>query len=296
MKRWLILFKRAIEECIRDNTPMLAAGLSFYTLLSIAPALWLLVAVVGVWVGRDSARQRLIGWTTEVAGPRVAEVVGAVADQVEASGTVVTVLGLVTVFFGATMVFGALHDALNRIWNVAPRPPSIIGTVRGYFTKRLLAFGGVLLVGFLILLSVVAETVMNAAARFAPGFLPVPWLLWAANIALSMVVIVLFFAGIYRYLHAGNQGWREVWVGALVTAVLFEGGKILIGLYLGKTSLTSVYGAAGSLVVLLLWVYYSAQIFLFGAELTEVYAHSRRNAQVKVVPEQSKARPFSDFR
>lgn len=285
MRRWLILFKRAIEECIRDNTPMLAAGLSFYTLLSIAPALWLVVGVVGMWIGRESARQTMFEWTMQFAGPRVAEVVSNVADRVEDSSPVATALGVITIFFGATMVFGALHDALNRIWQVPPRPLSILGSLRGYFTKRILAFGVVVLAGLLILITLFAEAALNIAAEFAPGFLPVPWLLWAANIALSMAVIVLFFAGIYRYLHAGHMPWREVWVGALLTGVLFTGGKVLIGLYLGKTGTTSVYGAAGSLVVLLLWVYYSAQIFLFGAEFTEVYARSRKNAEVKLPEE-----------
>lgn len=269
------ILKETVEECVKDNTPMLAAGLSFYTLLSMAPALWVVVGVTGAIVGRQSARAQIMDWTNSAIGQRAAQYLGGVVDKVDNSSSLATALGLVSMFFGATLVFGALHDSLNLIWDVPP----VEGRhwVRGFFIKRMLGFLVVLLVGALILVSLLAHAAITVAARFVPSFLPAPpFLLQFVNFLVSMGIILLLFAGIYRFLHDAMIPWHDVWVGAGVTAVLFAFGKMLIGIYLGSAGLTSAYGAAGSLVVLLLWVYYSAQIFLFGAEFTEVYARRRR--------------------
>jgi membrane protein len=275
IRRTAAILNRTIAECMRDNTSLLAAGLSFYTLLSMAPALWLVTAAVGAIIGRESAHAQVIRWTTELAGERVALYVGMLADAVEASSPVASVLGGVSMFFGATLVFGALHDSLNRIWNAPSR--SGWGLVRGYFLKRLLAFAVVLLCGALILASLLAQSALTAAAKFAPESLPVSNLVFqAADFLISMGLMLVLFAGIYGFLHNAAIAWHDVWVGASVTAFLFAVGKTLISIYLGKATLTSVHGAAGSLVVLLLWVYYSAQIFFFGAEFTEVYSKARK--------------------
>jgi len=269
------LLWRTIDACQRDDTPFLAAGLSFYTVLSLAPALWLVTAIVGAWAGRESARAQIIKGTTELAGSDAAGFVSRVVDQVEATSSLATVVGLVSMFFGATLAFGSLYDSLNRIWKVIPPPDR--GFIRGYLTKRLLAFVLVLLMGILMLLSLLLTATVAAAARFVPDSLPATgFAIEAINFVISMGLMFVLFAAIYAILHDHNIDNHDVWIGAGVTAVLFAIGKSLLALYLASTGLTSAYGAAGSVVVLLLWVYYSAQIFLFGAEFTELYSRARK--------------------
>lgn len=268
------LLKRTVQACYRDNTPMLAAALSFYTLLSTAPALWLLLALAGAIAGRQAVRDQILDWADRTAGERGVQFLAGITAQVEENRGLATSAGLVWMFFGATLVFGALHDSLNRIWRVPP----VEGRhwIRGFLIKRMLGFLLVVLVGALILLSVLAHTAVRATARWLPANLPLPArLVDLMDFLLSVAVMVVLFAGIYRFLNDRAIQWHDVWVGAGVTAVLFALGKTLIGWYLGSAAISSAYGAAGSLVALLLWVYYSAQIFLFGAEFTEVYARNR---------------------
>lgn len=273
------LVGRTVEQCASDNTPMMAAGLAFYTLLSLAPALWVVVAFAGVVIGRESARAEIVQWTAQTIGLRAADLVGSLAVQVEENSSWATVLGVVSLFFGATLSFGALQDSLNRIWRLKSEDRGFLrGIVGGFFTRRLLAFGVVVAGGLLLLLSLLVAALITAIARFVPDFLPAsPLLLESLNFTASLLLMMLLFTAVYRILHQGVFAWHDILVGAFVTALLFAIGKTLIGLYLGSTGVTSVYGAAGSLVLLLLWVYYSAQIFLFGAEFTEVYARSRRS-------------------
>ena len=269
------LLWRTIDACQQDNTPFLAASLSFYSLLSLAPALWVVIAVAGAWVGRESARAEVIQWTTNMVGPRAASYIGGVLTEVEASNYVATIVGLLSLFFGASLAFGALYDSLNLIWKVPPRTDR--GMIRGYFTKRLLAFFLVLIVAALMLASLLLTTMVAALARMGEYMFPVPPpLLEAINATIAMGLVMLLFAAIYRILHDAKIAWHDVWIGAAVTALLFAIGKTLVSLYLASAGLTSSYGAAGSLVVLLLWIYYSAQIFLFGAEFTEVYSRARK--------------------
>jgi membrane protein len=268
------LLRQAAEACYRDNTPLLAAALSFYTLLSTAPALWVLLALAGTIAGRVAVRDQILDWANRTAGARGAQFLAEVAAQADSSSRLATAVGLLWMFFGATLVFGALHDSLNRIWHVPP----VEGRhwIRGFLIKRLLGFLLVLLVGALILASVLVHAAARATARFLPAYLPLPArLVDLMDFLLSFAIMVVLFAGIYRFLHDRAIQWHDVWVGAGVTAMLFALGKTLIGWYLGSAAISSAYGAAGSLVVLLLWVYYSAQIFLFGAEFTEVYARHR---------------------
>ena len=272
------LLWQTIDACQRDNTSLLAASLSFYTLLSLAPALWVVIAFAGAWVGRESARGEVMQWTANMVGGRAASYVGGVLSQVEGTNYVATLVGLLSMFFGASLAFGALYDSLNRIWKVPPRPDR--GIIRGYFTKRFLAFLLVLLVGVLILASLLLTTMVAALARMGAYSFAVPRLLLESiNFAIAMGLVMLLFAAIYRILHDTKIAWHDVWIGAAVTAALFAAGKALLSFYLASAGLTSSYGAAGSLVVLLLWVYYSAQIFLFGAEFTEVYARRRAGRQ-----------------
>jgi membrane protein len=274
------LLWQTIEACQQDNTSLLAASLSFYSLLSLAPALWVVIAVAGAWVGQESARAEVMEWTAHMVGPLAATYIGGVLTELATSNYLATFVGLFSMFFGASLSFGALYDSLNRIWKVPPRRDSgIIRGIRGYFTKRLLAFLVVLLVGMLILASLLLTTMVAALGRVGAYFFPVPQpLLQTINAVISMGLVMLLFAAVYRILHDTKVAWHDVWIGAAVTAALFAIGKTLLSLYLASAGLTSSYGAAGSLVVLLLWIYYSAQIFLFGAEFTEVYSRTRKKS------------------
>lgn len=268
-----ILWK-TLDACQQHNTPLLAASISFYALLSLAPALWVVIAVAGSWVGRESARGEVLQWTSNMVGARVASYVGGVVNEIEATNLVATLVGLLSLFFGASLAFGALYDSLNLIWKVPPPPNR--GMIRGYLTKRFLAFLLVLIVGLLMLASLLMTTMVAALVRMGEYYVPIPEPLQVAvNFAISMGLVMLLFAAIYRILHDTRIAWHDVWIGSAVTAALFAGGKVLLSLYLASAALTSYYGAAGSLVVLLLWIYYSAQILLFGAEFTEVYARRR---------------------
>jgi membrane protein len=267
------LLRRTIEECARDNTALYAAALAFYTVLSLAPALVVVVAITGMWLGRESARAEVVSAVARFTSSSAAAMVAGVVDKVEANSSLATAAGLLSMFFGATMAFNALQDSLNAVWRIPPRQ---VGWVRDYFTRRLLSFLFVLLLGVMLLASLLAGAVFAAMARLGPRLLPAPqFLLQAANFVVSLALLTVMFAVIYKVLPDVVIRWSDVWVGAAVTSLFFTVGKTLIGLYLGSTSLGSAYGAAGSLVVFLLWVYYSAQIFLFGAEFTEIYAETR---------------------
>ena len=262
--------KDAIEAYLRHNTPMMAAALAFYTLLSLAPGLWVVVAMAGMLIGRESARAQALAWATDMVGPQGASFVKGVLDSTVASSSLATAAGVASMIFGATIAFGALQDSLNVIWEV---PSSERGYLHRFFFKRLWSFCMVLAVGILLLASLLLDTAIAGAGRVLPQDLPTSeQLLRAANFAVSLVLITVLFAVIYKIVPDTGIEWRDVWTSATVTSFLFSAGKIGIGLYLGRSSVSSAYGAAGSLVVLLLWVYYSAQIFLLGAELTEVYA------------------------
>ena len=270
-----VLLRKTFDRCMKHNTPMLAAALAFYTLLSLAPGLWIVLAGVGAVIGKQSARSQIISWAAEMMGSGGATFVGSLLDGMASNSSFATVAGVISMLFGATVAFGALQDSLNLIWDV---PPTDSSYIKDFFSKRVLSFAAVVALGVLLLASVVTSTAIAAVARFAPQFLPAPELpLQVANFVAAMIFLTFLFGMIYRILPDARVEWHDVWMGASVTALLFSLGKTIIGLYLGHASSSSAYGAAGSLVVLLLWVYYSAQIFLFGAEFTEVYASGRRS-------------------
>jgi membrane protein len=196
----------------------------------------------------------------------------------DGSSSFATIAGVASLFFGATGAFSALQDALNLIWEV---PASARGYIRQFFFKRLLSFMAVMMAGLLLLISLLIGAGISAAGRFIPQALPATeFLLQAVSFLVTLVLVTVLFAMLYRILPDSWVAWRDVWTGAAVTALLFSIGKTLIGLYLGHSSSSSPFGAAGSVVVFLLWMYYSAQIFLFGAEFTEVYAVARRGGDV----------------
>jgi membrane protein len=268
------MFRETIERCLKHNTSLLSGALAFYALLSLAPALYFVVAIAGAVIGRREARGEVIDLAAQMIGPGGGGFITGILDRDGAGSSLATIAGVASLFFGATGAFGALQDALNLIWEV-PTPPGSI--IKQFFVKRAVSFLAVMLVGLLLLVALLIGAMISAAGKSMPQALPATeFLLQAANFAVTLALVTFLFAMLYRLLPDSWVAWRDVWTGAAVTALLFSIGKTLIGLYLGHTSSSTPFGAAGSVVVFLLWVYYSAQIFLFGAEFTEVYAVARR--------------------
>jgi membrane protein len=269
------LFRDTFERCFKHNTSLLSAALAFYALLSLAPALYFVVAAAGVVIGRRAARGEVIAWSAQMLGSGGARFIGEVLDRGGSAGSFATIAGVVSLAYGATVAFGALQDALNLVWEV---PPTDRGYIKQFFVKRLVSFLAVMIVGVLLLVSLLTDAVTSAASKLMPQSLPTSteFLLRTANFTASLILVTVLFALLYRILPDAWVAWRDVWTGAAITALLFSTGKALIGLYLGHSTTSTPFGAAGSVVIFLLWVYYSAQIFLFGAEFTEVYAVARR--------------------
>jgi membrane protein len=268
----LLLIKETARQWYAHDTFQLGAALAFYTVFSMAPVLIIAIGIAAVVFGQQAAQERVIEEIEQTLGSTIGE---AIRDTMQYahnshSGVIATIIGVSVLLFGATSVFAQLQTALNTIWGVKLRPDSgIWNMVKG----RLLSFAIVLAIGFLLLVSLVVSAALAALDSFlTPASHPGGIYLWQVlNGIISFGFITLLFAMIYKILPDVRIAWRHVWVGAAVTALLFTAGKFLIGLYLGRSTVTSSYGAAGSLVVVLLWVYYSSQIFLFGAEFTRVY-------------------------
>jgi membrane protein len=262
-----------------NDAPRMGAALAFYTILSLAPLVVLMIAIAGMIFGDEAAQQALLREVDRVSGREGHVVVSSLLDNLQKShsGTVASVLGALTLMFGASGVFNELRAALNRIWRVKPTRASVWTTIRG----RLFSFGMVLAVGFLLLVSLLATTALAALGKFFGDFLPASEaILSVLNFLISTGGIAVLFALIFRYVPEVRVAWSDVRLGAILTALLFTIGKSLIGIYLGKAAIGSAYGAAGSLVVLTVWVYYSAMIFLFGAELTQIINSAQARAQV----------------
>jgi membrane protein len=281
MRTVAVLIRDTFWAWYEDRGPRLGAALAFYTLFSLAPLLIVAIAIAAVVFGREVAYAQLTHQIEEFIGPEGARVVQTAIDNTTrlSSGVVATLVGLGTLLFGSTVVFSELQDALNTIWRVPPkrRRHMALRLAR----DRFLAFAMVLGIGFLLLLAILANTVLNAVLQIFGDVLPrqVDW--WrTVNFAFSFSLVTLLLAMIYKLLPDVAIAWGDVLIGAVVTAVLFMVGKLLIELYLGYSTVASVYGAAGSLVIFLIWIYYSAQILYFGAEFTKVYAARRsRRAQ-----------------
>jgi len=268
------LFRDTFARCLKHNTSLLSAALAFYALLSLAPALYLVVAAAGMVIGRSAARTEVISWSAQMLGSGGARFIGEVLDRGGSGGSFATIAGVLSLAYGATVAFGALQDALNLVWEV---PPPERGYIKQFFIKRLISFLAVMIVGVLLLVSLLTDAITSAAGKLMPESLPATeFLLQTANFVASLILVTVLFGLLYRILPDSWVAWRDVWTGAAITAVLFSTGKALIGLYLGHTTTSTPFGAAGSVVIFLLWVYYSAQIFLFGAEFSEVYAVARR--------------------
>lgn len=273
LKAAYVLFKKACLAWAEDDAPSMGAALAFYTVFSLAPVLIVAISVAGLAFGQKAAEgelSRQLQGLTGDAGARVIQAVLQSANQ-PALGIIASAFGIGTLLVGASGAFVELQDALNKIWKVQCRPGSAwLRVIR----ERFLSFGLVLGLGFLLLVSLVVSTALGAVGEFMAPLLPWPvFMLELVNFLLSLGVIALLLAMIFRYLPDADIAWSDVWMGAAVASVLLTTGKALIGLYLARSTVASAYGAASSLVIILTWVYYSAQIVLFGAELTQVYSH-----------------------
>jgi membrane protein len=281
------LLRATWAEWNEDKVPRLGASLAYYTIFSIAPLLVIAIAVAGLVLNPAEVQKAVLTQMGGLVGPDGAELIRTMLEgaQKPATGIIATVLGLITLVLGALGAFGQLQDALNTIWEVKPKEGR---GIRGLIQDRLLSLSMVLVVGFLLLVSLVVSTGLSAVGNLVGGLLPESELLLSiVNFIISFLVITVLFALMFKYLPDAKIDWRDVGVGAAITALLFTIGKLLIGIYLGNSTTASSYGAAGSLVVLLLWVYYSAQIFLLGAEFTQVYANqfgSRVRPAANAVP------------
>ena len=266
------VLRRALAGWWNDNVPRLGASLAYYTLFALAPVLVIAIAIGGLIFGAEAVRGEIVGQIQGLLGREGAEAVQAMLEGASrpSSSIAATVVGVVTFFLGATGAFLELQTALNSIWHVEPKHDGSF--LRVLIMQRVISFGLVVALGFLLVTSLLVSAALAAIHRYMGSAFPGEVVLWEAlNVIVSLGVITLLFAMIYKVLPDVKLVWSDVWVGALVTAGLFTIGKLLIGLYLGTTSIASTYGAAGSVIVILVWVYYSAQIILLGAEFTRAY-------------------------
>jgi len=267
------LLKLTFGEWTNDNTFELSAALAFYTMFSIAPVLLIAVGVASFFLAPETATTRIVGEMEKMVGDQGANAVRQVIESSRGFGNGLWAMsvGIVMLIMGATAVFGELQTALNYIWDVKAKPDRNV--IMSLVVDRLRSFSIAICVGFLLVVSLVISAVISGLQDYMNQWLPgIPWLWQPANVIASFFVVAVLFAMIYKFLPDVVISWRDVWIGAAVTALLFTGGKYLIGVYLGRTATASAFGAAGSLVVLLFWVYYSALMGFFGAEFTQVYA------------------------
>jgi membrane protein len=274
------LLKSTVVEWIDDNAARVAASLAFYTLLSMAPLVLLSIALIGTFMGEADAQSRILQEVESVVGSQAAGALSAIVGSAQRSqsGFVSSVVGVVVLVVGASGVFGELQYALDTIWGVKPKPGrGILGIVK----DRLFSFSMVIGVAFVLLVSLVISTVLSGVGRIVTDALPGGAFLWqGVNLAVSLGVITVLFAIIFKVVPDIEIRWRDVFVGSFVTAALFSAGKYVLGLYLGTSSVASSYGAAGSVVALVVWVYYSSQLVFLGAEFTQVFAR-RYGVQIR---------------
>ena len=272
------LLKNTVFAFVEDEALSRGAAIAFYTVTSIAPILLIVTAIAGLAFGREAAEGALTAQIGNLMGQQTADVLqSAVANASgKSSGIFATIIGFVTVLATASGVFGEMQSALNAIWKAKPEG----GTVSRLVRARAASLGLVAALGFLLLVSLVISAALTAFGNYLNAILPFGKIIvQAVNVLVALVLISILLAAIYKVLPDRPIKWRDVIVGAVVTAVLFTIGKSLIGWYIGSSAVASSYGAAGALIVLLLWVYYSAQIFLFGAEFTKVYANRDIDSQ-----------------
>ncbi|MCF6157295.1 MAG: YihY/virulence factor BrkB family protein [wastewater metagenome] len=283
MKHFINFIKIIFSEFSEDNATRLAAAIAYYTIFALAPLLIIVIAIIGLVFGKEIAQGKIIDQFQNLVGEDGAD---AIKTMVEAAakpkaGIIATVAGIAALLFGAGNLFIQLQDSLNTVWEVTPKPEY---GIRSMIRNRFLSLAMVLGTGFLLLVSLIISTGLEAFSGFLEGVFPgLEYISTITHFVISIGFITLLFALIFKILPDAKISWGDVWFGALITAVLFTIGKYLIGVYLGHSAPASMYGAAGSLVILLLWVYYSAIILLLGTEFTQVYANRYGS---RVVPEE----------
>src|SRR5919109_2117475 len=271
------LLKLSYQDWKEDKASRLSAALAYYTIFSLAPMLLIIIAVTGLFWSQDVVQSQVLNQLEGLVGAEgrtfVSDLLTSASNP--AKDILATIVGIITLLFGALGVFNELHNALNTIWEVKEEETTgFVESVRKVIFGRLLSFTMILGIGFLLLVSLVISAGLSAVQETIGNAIPVSEiLLQIVNLIISVGVITVLFALIFKFLPDAEIAWRDVWLGAFVTSLLFSLGKFLIGIYLGNSSVGSSFGAAGSLVLLLIWIYYSAQILLFGAEFTQVYAN-----------------------
>lgn len=278
------LLKDTFNAWSNDKVPRHGAALAYYTVLSLIPLLVVLIAMIGVVFGQEAGQGYILDQIQNLVGPQSAEAIKEMIQRASepSTGIIAATLALVTLLFGATSVFAQLQDSLNSIWGVKPKEGRGLW---GLIQDRFLSFAALLGTGFLLLVSLSLSAALSAVGKWMGGWLPAPELvLQGGELILSLSVITGLFAMIFKLLPDARVAWSDVWTGAALTALFFTIGKFAIGLYLGKSDVGTAYGAAGSLVIVLIWVYYSSQILLFGAEFTQVYAN---RVGARIVPSEN---------
>jgi len=269
------LLVQTVDKFYAENAPRLGASVAFYTMLSMAPLLVVAIAVAGFVFGEQAAKVQIFWQLQTLVGSDGALAIQRLVENASkpSVGIVPSILGLLTLFFGATTAVAELRAALNQIWDVPAPPATVLQSVLGLLRERFFSFAMVVGVGFLLLVSLLINAALAAANQLIGFLFPIPeTMLQLSSSLVSFIVITALFAIIYKVLPDQKIEWRDVLLGAAVTSALFTLGKLAIGVYLGKTALASTYGAAGSLVIVLVWVYYSAQVFFLGAVFTNVFA------------------------
>ena len=273
-RAWSLVMK-TVSSWAGDFAPSMGAALAFYTVFSIAPLLLIVTAVAGCFFGVNAARGEIVSQLTGLMGKAGAQAVEGIISSADdpSRRSIAAAIGIVVFLVGATSVFNELQDSLNRIWK-APRSPQTAG-VFTLVRARLLSFGMILAIAFLLMVSLLVSAALSALGKWwEPAFSGWGFVAQVLNFVLSFAFITVLFALIYKIIPQTGVRWRDVWIGAATTSMLFTIGKHIVGLYLGRSSAVSAFGAVGSLAVVLLWVYYSAQIFLLGAEFTWIYSSS----------------------
>lgn len=271
MKTFFSLLAESVRQWNAHRVPRMGAALSFYAIFSLAPLAILTLSLVSLAVGRDAARTEMVNQFRSQVGNEGADMVGMILTKTDGAHTSIlgTLIGFAVLLVGASGVFGELQDSLNQIWEVSTqRHPFFV-----MLKERAISYAMVFVMSFLMLVSFLYSAVIAAAGSYLHARFPVldsSWVL--GNSAISLLVSALLFALIYRVVPDARITWGDVWIGALIAAVLFVAGKLVLGFYFGRSAIASSYGAAGSLIIILVWVYYSAQILFFGAEFTRVYA------------------------
>jgi membrane protein len=291
LRHFWILIRAATSSWVDDYAQSMGAALAYYTMFSIAPLLLIVISIAGLIFGVEAARGEIVGQLQGLMGQKGAEAVQGLLESVNkpVEGVTATLVGGILLLIGATSVFGELQDALDRIWRAPKRQK---GGIWSLLRARLLSFGMIMGIGFLLMVSLVVSAALAALGKlWGPLFADWKTLANVINFLFGFALTTTVFAMIYKIMPRVKVHWSDVWIGAAVTALLFTFGKSLIGLYIGKSGVTSGFGAAGSLVVFLVWVYYSAQTFLMGAEFTWAYALTSGSRKEQPVPAAAPAVP-----